>query len=224
MIKNRYKPILNTIEFYVSFWHIKCAIGILVAAVIMLIVSAIINNSNASSFLISISTGLLTGVTLLLVTGLKSAQEVSLRYAIEWYDEEIGYIDKFHNMLNDLIKYYKIHKTVTWDDMYDISIALGDIYSTIERSENNERLVQCLGYIPKRKLCKDYDVIIFNDRKIIDDFHFEVEGSQDEDMRLLFIKTLYKDIREIVLNLSVAMRQERKELCFKLDALNRTII
>ncbi|MDO4307636.1 MAG: hypothetical protein Q4C77_12435 [Eubacteriales bacterium] len=219
-VKQKLKhDIIPAIRIYLGFPQIKVFIAILILAIMSFAGAYLIEDMFWSSICANIFAGLVTGIVLFLLTGVKqiyiARQELKYQWLKKIHDQIIIFNDCHRKMM---LNNNDIHNVEFENAIYDTICAAHDVNVYIESGERDRRL----GFNTLR-YCKnqyEYDARDKSDRddkvrgKIISSSY---ESKQDAD-------TLFDSIKKDLFTLNHQIVTEMSDIEVKLKIANRSII
>ncbi len=200
------KKILSQFQVLVMPHAIITYVAIIVA-VVLIILSGVFyaNNSFVSSTLMGIATGVISGIVLLIVTGIKNTWVYMLEEKVKWLDavhaDIVSYLEKERS-------YIRFRQENTLDDCYKYVYDFGADASNINAKISQAQFSKILPFNPDKYFLKKYDYDTYKMAKTIQEL-FETICNSDESEEFLSPK-----------NISDLF----KELSHKMFVLNRDII
>lgn len=207
------KKVLSQLQVLVMPHAIITYVAIIVA-VVLIILSGVFyaNNPFVSSVLMGIATGVISGIVLLIVTGIKNTWVYMLEEKVKWLDavhaEILSYMGKEkayprfrqENILEDCYKY-----------VYDFGADASNINATISQAQFSK----ILPFNPDKYFLKKYDYDTYKMAKTIQELHETISNS-DESEEFLSPKNifdLFKDLshKMFVLNHDILKDIEDKK-------------
>ncbi len=194
-IKRVFKSIWRYVSFTIQLPHFITLIVLLVTSIICLLISLNTANEMVSSILSNVFAGLITGIAICLISGLRGVTSYRIKGKIEW-------LEKLHNECFDFIKE---HRTLLLLDLSDNNSTCEKIYDIICVASNiNANIIQSQF---NKKLC--FDVIKFSKEEL----NYDLEKTQN----------IYAEVREEILILDVRTTT-REDIIKMFDEVNSTIL
>ena len=159
MKKWKIKRFLNNVWKYLSFAfqlpHFITMLILLAISIICLLISLNTVNETLFAILSNVFAGLITGIVICLISGLRSVTSYRIKGKIEW-------LEKLHNECLDFIKMHKrllfldfSNDVKAYEKIYDVICVATNITSTITQSQFNKKL--CFDAIKFSKKELNYD-------------------------------------------------------------------
>ena len=176
-IKRFFKSIWRYVSFAFQLPHFITMIVLLSASIICLLISlnTVNENETVSSILSNVFAGLITGIAICLISGLRGVTSYRIKGKIEWLE----------NLHNECIDFMKMHRGLllldlsnsdkVYEKTYDLICKASGINTTISQSQFN------------KKLC--FNAIIFCKKKL----NYDCEQTNN----------LYAEVRDKIIDLDV---------------------
>ena len=207
------KKILSQLQVLVMPHAIITYVAIIVA-VVLIILSGVFyaNNPFVSSVLMGIATGVISGIVLLIVTGIKNTWVYMLEEKVKWLDavhaEILSYMGKGK-------AYPRFRQENTLEYCYNYVYDFGADASNINAKISQAQFSKILPFNPDKYFLKKYDYDTYKMAKTIQELHETISNS-DESEEFLSpknISDLFKDLshKMFVLNYDILKDIEDKK-------------
>lgn len=207
------KKVLSQLQVLVMPHAIITYVAIIVA-VVLIILSGVFyaNNPFVSSVLMGIATGVISGIVLLIVTGIKNTWVYMLEEKVKWLDavhaEILSYMGKEK-------AYPRFRQENILEDCYNYVYDFGADASNINATISQAQFSKILPFNPDKYFLKKYDYDTYKMAKTIQELHETISNS-DESEEFLSPKNifdLFKDLshKMFVLNHDILKDIEDKK-------------
>ena len=192
-IKIFFKSVWRYVSFAFQLPHLVITLILLATSIICLLISLNMANETVSSILSNVFAGLITGIAICLISGLRSVTSYRIKGKIEWLE----------NLYNECIDFMKMHRGLflldlsnsdkVYEKTYDLICKASGINTTISQSQFN------------KKLC--FNAIIFCKKKL----NYDWEQT----------KNLYAEVRDKIIDLDVntITKKELLKIFSEVDAI-----
>lgn len=192
-IKIFFKSVWRYVSFAFQLPHFVITLILLASSIICLLISLNMANETVSSILSNVFVGLITGIAICLISGLRSITSYRINGKIEWLE----------NLHNECIDFMKMHRGVllldisntdkAYEKIYDLICKASGINTTISQSQFN------------KKLC--FNAITFCKKKL----NYDCEQT----------KNLYAEVRDKIIDLDVntITKKELLKIFSEVDAI-----
>ena len=220
------KTIKRKLRLFVSYPHLWIVLIIALLSIVSLIVSICLNNNGAafwSSICANIFAGLITGLIICLVSGIKQGFASNLKSKKAYLEEIKTKLSEYSHFYNELL-----HKNFTqyddtselFDFIYDVGSRANWVNSFIMQSTFNELLPFDGCEYCKTKL--SYDAMtLSNEFEILHDNLYNVDIKCPTKKEIIqYFSTVDHELKKLNGSVCSAIR----EMEIKLETLNRTIL
>lgn len=186
----------------------------IIVAVVLIILSGVfyVNNPFVSSVLMGIATGAISGIVLLIVTGIKNTWVYMLEEKVKWLDavhaEILSYMGKGK-------AYPRFRQENTLEDCYNYVYDFGADASNINAKISQAQFSRILPFNPDKYFLKKYDYDTYKMAKTIQELHETISNSDESEGFLSpkNISDLFKDLNHkmFVLNHDILKDIEDKK-------------
>lgn len=160
-IKIFFKNVWMYISFAFQLPHFITFIILLICAVVSLLISINTKNEMASSIMANIFAGLVTGIAICLISGLRGLTIYRIKCKIDWLVQLHNECIEFFTMHRELIGAKIGISEDLYDKMYDTICKAAGINSTITQSQFNKKLSFNAMLFCEEKL--NYDIKVSNE-------------------------------------------------------------
>ena len=192
-IKIFFKGVWRYVSFAFQLPHFVITLILLATSIICLLISLNTANETVSSILSNVFAGLITGIAICLISGLRSVTSYRIKGKIEWLE----------NLHNECIEFMKMHRGLflldisngdkSYEKIYDLICKASGINTTISQSQFNKKL--------------SFNAIIFCKKKL----NYDWEQT----------KNLYAEVRDKIIDLDVntITKKELLKIFSEVDAI-----
>mgnify|MGYP006970848369 CR=1 FL=1 len=222
-MKRKLKKVLTTIKNITSFPVFWVAISIFVLSVISLFVSLAyesIGKTYESSMYNNVFTGLLTGLVLSILSGVKSVYAAYMEARLNWLEET-------HKMILDhLNEERKLWSAQNETDEIFFNVA----YDTASKANwVNDRITQSTfekvkWFEPQKYFKKHYNYDCFEANKIMSDMHDFLRYECNEPMDRKTVKAKIKNLSNLLMSLNRNILSDMDSIKVKLASTKKSII
>ena len=188
------KKVLSQLQVLVMPHAIITYVAIIVA-VVLIILSGVFyaNNPFVSSVLMGIATGVISGIVLLIVTGIKNTWVYMLEEKVKWLDavhaEILSYMGKEK-------AYPRFRQENILEDCYNYVYDFGADASNINATISQAQFSKILPFNPDKYFLKKYDYDTYKMAKTIQELHETISNS-DESEEFLSPKNIYDLFKDL---------------------------
>lgn len=188
------KKVLSQLQVLVMPHAIITYVAIIVA-VVLIILSGVFyaDNPFASSVLMGIATGVISGIVLLIVTGIKNTWVYMLEEKVKWLDavhaEILSYMGKEK-------AYLRFRQENILEDCYNYVYDFGADASNINAKISQAQFSKILPFNPDKYFLKKYDYDTYKMAKAIQEL-YETISNSDESEEFLSPKNIYDLFKDL---------------------------
>ncbi len=174
-----------------------------IVAILLIIFSGVFYNKNqfVSSVLLGIATGVISGIVLLIVTGIKNTWVYMLEEKVKWLDdvhvEILLYMEKGK-------EYPRFFKENSLDDCNNYVYDFGADASNINVKISQAQFSKILPFNPDKYFLKKYNYDTYKMTYLIEDLHVTLSNSDESEEFLnpKNISKLFKNLNQIMFTLN----------------------
>lgn len=188
------KKVLSQLQVLVMPHAIITYVAIIVA-VVLIILSGVFyaDNPFASSVLMGIATGVISGIVLLIVTGIKNTWVYMLEEKVKWLDavhaEILSYMGKEK-------AYLRFRQENILEDCYNYVYDFGADASNINAKISQAQFSKILPFNPDKYFLKKFDYDTYKMAKAIQEL-YETISNSDESEEFLSPKNIYDLFKDL---------------------------
>lgn len=188
------KKVLSQLQVLVMPHAIITYVAIIVA-VVLIILSGVFyaNNPFVSSVLMGIATGVISGIVLLIVTGIKNTWVYMLEEKVKWLDavhaEILSYMGKEK-------AYLRFRQENILEDCYNYVYDFGADASNINAKISQAQFSKILPFNPDKYFLKKFDYDTYKMAKAIQEL-YETISNSDESEEFLSPKNIYDLFKDL---------------------------
>lgn len=188
------KKVLSQLQVLVMPHAIITYVAIIVA-VVLIILSGVFyaDNPFASSVLMGIATGVISGIVLLIVTGIKNTWVYMLEEKVKWLDavhaEILSYMGKEK-------AYPRFRQENILEDCYNYVYDFGADASNINAKISQAQFSKILPFNPDKYFLKNFDYDTYKMAKAIQEL-YETISNSDESEEFLSPKNIYDLFKDL---------------------------
>lgn len=209
---------------FICFPHIRVCIGIIVIALLSVFISFYFEKNSfpfVASIFSNIFAGLVTGLIICLISGVKQISIYVLNCKLEWIKHLNEMLCEYNNLYRELLLKKQIEDTMEFFDfVYEVGCRANWVNDEILQSSFDKRL----SFSP-REYCKEqygYDAYL-----LIDEFSELHENLTSLDLAILSKKEIldyFKVTNKELSSLMSRVSRDISEIEIKLATINRTIV
>lgn len=173
------KKVLSQLQVLIMPHAIITYVAIIIA-ILLIIFSGFFNTENpfVSSVLMGIATGVISGIVLLIVTGIKNTWVYTLEEKVKWLDsvhvEILSYMGKEKG-------YPRFRQENTLNDCYNYVYDFGADASNINEKISQAQFSKILPFNPDKYFLKKYDYDTYKMAKMIQGLHETISESDESE-------------------------------------------
>lgn len=193
------------------------ALILIVLAIISIVSAKILYKANPflSSLLSNVSAGLVTGISICLISGVKSVCSFD-------FEQKITFLDLIHQECLKFIKMYNglFHKTeINYEYVYDLLCQLNNIDSLISQSQFDKTK----SFNPYTYFKDEFGYDTVSHIKSNNDLREKVLQIDEDNIDIKYVSNLFLNAKESVFGLNVKVLLKIKDYKIKQNLSNKTI-
>jgi len=218
------KKFISTVKEYLLFPHTLVCICIVIFAIVAIVLSSYFDKHDltfASSILSNIFAGLVTGLIIYLISGVKQIYIYITESKLAWLKKISCMILDYKNLYRELLTLKKFDDTIElWDFIYDVGSHANWVNDEIIQSSFDRKL----SFSPREYVKNQFEYDAMEYIEIFNDLHENLKVVDLERMSKRDVIGLFEAVNKKMQQLHSKILTEISNIEIKLCMLNKSII